>query len=72
LERAEEVLESMLGFRREERKVSSSFIKGSITEEGARKIDEIASKAVNEALKMVKSECEVAGTCEGGGSGEGA
>jgi hypothetical protein len=70
LERAENVLESMLGFRREE-KVSSEFIKGSITEEGARKINEIASRAVDEALKTVKSECEVVGTCEGGEGGEG-
>jgi len=71
LERAEEALESMF-LGRKEGKVSSSFIKKSITEEGARKMDEIASKAVDEALKIVKSECEVAGTCGGGEGGEGA
>jgi len=70
LERAEEALESMF-FGRKEGRVSSGFIKRSITEEGARKMDEIASRAVDEALKIVKSECEVAGTCEGGEGGEG-
>ena len=70
LERAESVLEGLFGFKKEGR-VSSSFIKGSITEEGAKKIDEIATKAVSEALEIVKSECEVAGTCGGGEGGEG-